>query len=374
MQNNTQHASTDGAGVFRASAANGLLATYAGIRGEGPAYRGLTVRECAELAVARAGAQTLDMKPAQVLAYAMTSSDFPSIVAAGAAAALRTGYYGFNSTWRRFAAIGSVPDFKRYERPQVGGFGGIDLVSEAGEYQSRPVLEDRTQISVDTRGRMLSCSRELLINDELGLFLDRALRLGVAVARAVNTAAYAYLTQGASANGPTMTDTGQLFNSTAVTTAGGHANLAGTGAAISAATLAAGKLAMRKQTDRDSTRPLGITPRTLLVPEALVETAWAQAGVATWGANDATDAHLSNAGRLQVVTDPELDVVSATGWYLIADPLIAPLFEVAFLNGAEAPFIDENLDFDTDAIRMKVRIDFGFAARDFRAGYRNAGA
>lgn len=366
----------DGAGVFKQTAANTLARCYAAaIPAPGQFYSGLSARDIASLCLERAGENARDLKHAQLVTRAMqTSSDFQGILAIAVGMALRSGFLAVEATWPHIAAVGSVPNFKAHERPQVGGFGGFSSTPEGAEHTARPVTEDRTELRVSTYGRQIRISRQTLINDNLAMELDLARRLGIAAARQVNVGAYALLTSGASNNGPVMTDTGQLFNATAVTTAGGHANLAGSGGAISATTLATGKAAMRRQNDRGSTEPLGIRPRTLLVPEALAEVAWAQAGIATWGTSGAVDAALAAAGRLQVVTEPALDAVSATGWYLAADPNVAPLLEVAFLNGQREPFVDEAIDFDHDAVLFKARLDFGFAARDFRAGYRNAGA
>ena len=55
--------------------------------------------------------------------------------------------------------------------------------------------------------------------------------------------------------GPTMADTGALFNATAVSTPGGHANLLTT--ALSTNAWAAVKLAMRKQAELNSGERLG---------------------------------------------------------------------------------------------------------------------
>ena len=366
----------DAHGVFRATAANTLLRSYASaIKVDGPAYHGASAFDIIEWCGEREGKDIRAIKRAELITWALhTSSDFPGIVGVAVGQAMRAGFESVVSTWQHLATVGSVPDFKAHERPQIGGFGGFDITPEGAEHASRRVTEDRAALAASTRGRLIRASRQMLINDQLALVLDFGRRLGVSAARQVNSSAYAYLTSGLDANGPTMVDTGQLFNATATTTAGGHANLAGTGAAISAATLAAAKLAMRRQTDRDSTAPLGIRPRALIVPEALAETAWAQAGIPTWGTNENVDAALASAGRLQVVTEPALDSISATAWYLAADPNVAPLLEIGFLNGQTAPFIDEAIDWDGDAVVYKARLDFGIVARDFRAGYRNAGA
>lgn len=366
----------DGDGIFKMTSANTLVRCYAAATpAPGQYYSGLMARDIAAYCLERAGENVRDLKPAQLVTRAMqTSSDFQGILALAVGMALRSGYLAVEATWPHIAAVGSVPNFKAHERPQIGGFGGFSSTPEGAEHTARPVTEDRTELRVSTYGRQIRVSRQMLVNDNLAMVLDLARRLGIAAARQVNVGAYALLASGAAANGPTMVDGGQLFNATPTTTAGGHANLAGSGGAISATTLAAGKAAMRRQTDRGSTEPLGIRPRVLLVPEALAEVAWAQAGIATWGTNGAVDAALASAGRLQVVTEPALDAVSATGWYLVADSNVAPLLEVAFLNGQREPFIDEAIDFDHDGLAFKARLDFGYAARDFRAGYRNAGA
>jgi hypothetical protein len=51
--------------------------------------------------------------------------------------------------------------------------------------------------------------------------------------------------------GPALSDGGNLWNNTVVTTAGGHANLAGTAAAVTVASISAGRLAMRQQKSLD---------------------------------------------------------------------------------------------------------------------------
>jgi hypothetical protein len=61
-------------------------------------------------------------------------------------------------------------------------------------------------------------------------------------------------------------------------------------------------------------------------------------------------------------------------WYLFADPMDVAAFEVVFLDGNQTPFLDEMVDFETDAMKFKVRLDYGVALGDWRAGYLNDGA
>ena len=76
-----------------------------------------------------------------------------------------------------------------------------------------------------------------------------------------------------------------------------------------------------------------------------------------------------------MVSDPYLDGInSGLSWFMFADPADVAAFEIVFLDGNETPFVDEAIDFDTDAMKFKVRLDYGIAIGDWRAGYKNVGA
>ena len=81
-------------------------------------------------------------------------------------------------------------------------------------------------------------------------------------------------------------------------------------------------------------------------------------------------------GRFEVITDARLDgqTSGTAAWYLFADPNDIAAFEVVFLDGVQTPFLDEMVDFDTDSMKFKVRLDYGIACGDWRAGYLNDGA
>ena len=66
--------------------------------------------------------------------------------------------------------------------------------------------------------------------------------------------------------------------------------------------------------------------------------------------------------------------ITNNNWYLFADPNEVPTIEVAFLNGVNAPFLDSEEGFTSDGVRMKVRLDYGIRAVDWRGAIRNNGA
>jgi hypothetical protein len=125
-----------------------------------------------------------------------------------------------------------------------------------------------------------------------------------------------------------------------------------------------------------SIKRLYIQPRFLLAPVGKEDLA---REVITSAYNtDSTGALKRNViqdwGTLDVLSDPLLDANSTTAWYLISDPMDAPLLEVRFLDGQQSPFIDSEEEFLTDAIRWKVRLDYGVASNEWRGGYKNVGA
>ena len=345
-------------------AQKGALGTsYADIAAAAFAQRGISVRGLSRNQIA-----------SKVFA-AQTTSDFPNLLSSVAGKVLRSAYGNFPNTWNKWAAAGSVSDFKIHPRLQLGSFNGLDTIAEGGEYTYGSLKEDYENAQAVTKGKAIALTRQMIVNDDIGAFNRRAALMGRAAARSVNVDAYTFLTSGSSAHGPTSADGGQYFNATAVTTAGGHANLTSSGTAISVASLGVGRAAMRKQKDKGVRETLNIEPAILL-------TSVAKEDLARQVITSEADPASSNSGvtniyrnRFEVVSDPVIDGVnSGLSWYLFANPADVAGFEVVFLDGIQEPFVDETVDFDTDAMKFKVRLDYGVAIGDWRAGYKNVGA
>lgn len=348
-----------------------------GTREVGNEFNGLGLADIAQKALNIAGISTTGLTRdgiARKVLATHTSSDFPQLLSVTAGKVLRAAYDNFPDTWSAFAAAGSVSDFKVHPRIQLGSFGNLATIPEGSEYTYGTTAENYENASAITKGRAIALTRQMIVNDDLGGFNRRAAIMGRAAKRTVNSDVYAYLTSGASNHGPTSTDTGQYFNATAVTTAGGHANLTSSGTALSVASLGVGRTAMRKQKDATLTETLNIQPAVLVVPVGKEDLARELLA-------STTDPSQSNANKpniyrnaFTVVSDPYLDGVSATAWYLFANPADVAAFEVVFLDGNQTPFVDDMIDFDTDAMKFKIRLDYGVAIGDWRAGYKNVGA
>lgn len=315
-----------------------------------------------------AGADRLDGSALAAKLFAShSSSDFPYLLANTAAKVLRATYANAPTTWQQWAPTMSVSDFKQQSIVSLSAFSDLATKVEGAEYTQGTFSEHRETIQAATKGRYIGLTREMIVNDDLGAFTRLASALGWGAANSVDKAVYTYV----EANG-NMTDGGALFNATAVTTAGGHANLAGSGGAVTVATLAAGEAAVAAQKDPSLATVLGIRPRFLVVPYGKKQIAWEVL-------NSPTDVASSNSAKrnyaatlgLELIAAPNL--TNATAWYLFADKG-TPCVEVAFLDGQQSPYIEEDVEFMTDEMRMKVRLDFGVAATDWRTGYKNAGA
>ncbi|NBW17448.1 MAG: hypothetical protein EBR82_56655, partial [Caulobacteraceae bacterium] len=122
-------------------------------------------------------------------------------------------------------------------------------------------------------------------------------------------------------------------------------------------------------------KPLGVTPRTLLVsPENEITAAELMSGSLLITGENATRANVNVlAGRYQVVTSSYL--TSSSTWWLVANPADLPAMEVAFLNGVRVPTVEQaEADFNVLGVQMRGYFDFGVAKAESRGAYRMATA
>ena len=295
---------------------------------------------------------------------AHSTSDFPLLLEDAINKTLQRGYDAFPRIWNQIARVGSVSDFKSVKLLKLGSFSSLATKLEGAEYTAGTLSEERETLTASTKGKYIQLTREMVINDDLSAFSDMAMMLGQAAARTVNADVLGVLTtNGATADGYNLFSTD-------------HANLTGTGTAISVASLGLGRKMMRVQTDPSGNEAANIQPRYLLVPVGKED--MAREIIMSPYNTDATGQLKPNAikewGMLDVISDPLLDSNSATAWYLLADPAIRPLLEIRFLDGQQTPYVDTEEEFLTDSIRWKVRLDYGVGVNEWRSGYKNAGA
>jgi hypothetical protein len=295
-----------------------------------------------------------------------TTSDFPLLTEAASNKALSDAYQVAAPTYRAWAKQRPFNDFKVHKLYRLGDFPALQPLSESGDIPGSTISENRESVTPITSGVMLPFSRQLLINDDLNAFGDLVTSAGYEAARTENAMMYALLALNTN-TGPILSDGGALYNATAITAAGGHANL-GSAAPISSASLGVGRAAMRKQKGVGGVQFLNLSPSILLVgPDKESE---AQSVLNPYQATQANNVPLF-AGVLQIAVDAN---ITGNAWYLFADPNYAPAFAYGYVAGQNGPQIATGGVFNFDGIMMRVLHDFGCGASDFRPTFRNPGA
>ena len=296
------------------------------------------------------------------------TSDFSNVLGNVASKSMMIGFDEAPETWRTWARIGTLQDFKVVDRVNLSTFSDLVQILESDEYQMGGMSDLKETIQLATYGRTFGISRQAIINDDLQAFSDIPRRMGRAANRKIGDVAYALLT-----GNPTLNqDATALF-------AAGHNNLGTTGA-ISETTLDEfGKLMAAQTSPAPKTGETGatlnISPKYLLVPRALLMSATKAIRTVTapvQGTNTGDLTVNTQFGVWEPVWDNRLDADSVTEYYALADQNMFDTAEVAFLDGVDEPFLDSQDGWSTDGVEYKVRIDAAAAIRDFRGMCRNA--
>lgn len=366
---NRVQAGVDEADKFRGAATDALLARamvtnpttkarYA-VDGSNPA-RGLTLVELARACLTRIGVRTEGMSKLELVGRAFTqgTSDFPVLLESAMHKTLQGAYALAPITWNLWANKGTVSDFRAHNRYRTGSLGNLLAVNELAEFQNKTIPDgEKASITAGTKGYVINLSRQAIINDDLGAFIGLAADLGRAAARTVEADAYAAL-----AANPTLPDGLTLFHAT-------HKNNA-TASAPTVSTIDDARVLLAGQTGVGGTDYLNLRPSVFL--SGLAYGSAARVANASEFDPDATNKlQRPNVVRglfQQVVDSP---YVAANKWYLFAAPADAPVFEVAFLDGNDTPFLDQEEGFTVDGTRYKVRLDYGVAAIDYRGAVYN---
>lgn len=302
----------------------------------------------------------------------MSTSDFPSLLANVANKRLRQAYDANPGSYRRWARRAlDAPDFRTISVVNMSAAPDLLQVNEHGEFKYGSMSDGKETYAMVTYGRIVSITRQALINDDLRGFDRLVAAYAASAARLENRTVYSILT--ANAN---LADGGALFNSNAVTTTGGHANLAsGAGSVLQASSLATGRTAMRLQKGLQS-EELSLAPRYLIVPAALEQTAYQLTSANYVPATTSAINEFRQGGRteLEPVVEPLLDANSSTAWYLAASNAAVDTVEYCYLEGADGPVIESEMGFEVDGMDMKCRLDFAAKAIDWRGLYKSVGS
>lgn len=275
-------------------------------------------------------------------------------------------YEGASLTWRSIAAPVSVPDFKSQTSYRMDLNGRFQPVGQDGELKHVGLQESSRSIRLETQGLMIGLTRQMIINDDLRAFTKIPQLFGRQAAVAIERAVYTTLLGG--------------LNNVLFTAAKGN-YITGGGNVLGETGLAAALKAFRDMKDANGD-PMLIEPQTLLVGTALEFTAKklmnsSETRNTTASTREGTANVFQNLLRPLIspyVNDTTLGG-TATLYFLLADPDIAPTVEVGFLNGRQTPVIESSdQDFNVLGKLWRAYIDFDAEQADSKGGVAVTGA
>ena len=340
-------------------------------------FRGMTLLDLAREALQRSGVNTRGMDKMQLAGAAFMhrtsggnimqgTSDFTTALENVLHKVLQAAYAMQADTWTRFCNQSTVSDFRAHNRYRLGSIAALDALNELGEFKNKQLSDaEKASITASTKGNIVSISRQTVVNDDIGFVMGITAMLGRAAKRSPEIDIYALLAQN-SGLGPTMSDSNTLFHAS-------HGNIS-TGAALSAAAIDADRVQMAQQKDKDGNDYLDLRPAVLVLPVGL----GGAARVINQSQYDPDTVANKSQMKPNVVVGLLRDIVdtprmTGTRRYLFADPSIAPVLEVAFLEGQVEPVLETQDGWRVDGAEMRVRYDYGVAAVDYRGAVTNAG-
>lgn len=276
--------------------------------------------------------------------------------------------------WMRVTAQEHFENLNAVTGTLVGTVGLLPSVSEGAEYTELKVGDSPESASFTKYGGYVPLTLELIDRDETRKLAMYPRELAKAGIRRISYLVADIFTHN-SGVGPTMADGGALFNSTAVTTAGGHANLLTT--ALSASqwetvckAVYSQPMLIANESGYYGTGPaMALDPKYLLVPRELRLTAM-KILYPEW--ENAANIHSENLQRGEmgdVVVVPEW--TDANNWAAVVDARLMPgivvcerfgLMPEVFIAGDElSPAV-----FMNDEHRIKVRHFLAVLVQDFR--------
>lgn len=352
----------------------GLVAKHEGVAlkdidaGE---FRGLSLIELARECLTRAGVAVRGLSRMEIAGQAMahryqTTSDFAVLLENTMHKILRASYGLTPDTWSQFCGTGTVSDFRTHNWYRLGSLTSFDDLNEHGEFKNKAIPDaEKATYAATTKGNIIAITREIVVNDDLGAVTRFTEMLGRAGKLTIEKAVYSLLAQNTGL-GPTQADSQPLFHSN-------RANV-GTGSALAAAALDADRVVMAVQTEPGGNDYTDLRPSILLLPVGL----GGQARVINQSQYDPDTVANKSQMKPNVVvglfsTIVDTPRLSGTRRYLFADPSIAPVFLVSFLEGQREPVLETQDGWRTNGVEMRARLDFGVNVVDYRGAVTNAG-
>lgn len=298
-------------------------------------------------------------------ASGFSTVNLPGILGNIANKILLEAFTKIDATYDKVADQADFSNFHIHSIYRLGVTGDFAQIKPDGEIPHGTLEQDGNYTNqLATFGRMLTLNRQDIINDDLNAFRSLTAQLARRARIAAEKALYLLVCEASNVfytPPPVPPGKGNLLTSNA----------------LSIVALAAAEAAQYAMTDVNGD-PIYAISRFLLVPpqlKFLAEMIYTSRLVNDFsGGPKPTDNPFVN--RFIPVSSPYLSNPgipgnSPTSWYLLADPLMLPAFQIAYLDGRRAPTI-ESADalFNVLGLQLRAYWDFGVAQLDYRGAIK----
>ncbi len=320
-------------------------------------YLGESLLDMARGSLSRAGVSTRGMSPDETFTRAAehTTSDFPNLVSNAMNKTALASYQAAASPLKMLGRQRSLSNFKTATSIRLGEMGRLEELTESGEITATSRAENGETMKLATYARGLSVSRQLLIDDDLGMLGDMTAAFGEAAAQTEADILVDLIT-----SNPNLSDGTAVFHTD-------RGNIAGSGAAPSEITLSAVRKAMRTTKGLDGKTLVNVAPKYLLVGPEL-ETAAEKLLAAIYAAT--TDDVNVFGSKLSLLVEPR---ITDSSWYVFADPARLAAFQYGYLSSAQGVQIQRSEAWSTLGMKFRAWLDFGAGWLESRAAYLNEG-
>lgn len=311
--------------------------------------------------LAERGLSTRGMSADEVIARSAAHgvSDFPTVVSNAMNKVALDAYKAAESPIKRLCRQRALSNFKESTSIRLGGMGRLEAIAESGEITHTSRAENGETMRLKTYARGITVSRNLLIDDDLGLLGDMTAAFGEAAAQTEADILIDLLT-----GNPNLSDGNPVFHAS-------RGNIAATGVGFGSvgteSAVSAARLSLRQVTDLDGKTLISVTPKFLVVgPESETDAEKFLSAIHAATTDDANPW----AGKLTLMVEPR---ITDGRWYIFADPATRPTMTYAYLSSAPGVQIQRAEAWDTLGLKYRAFRDFGAGWTDWRGAYFNPG-
>jgi hypothetical protein len=360
----------------------------------GHALRGLSapdlVRECLRIDTGKSY-RTIDDAFLALRSAATSGGTLSYVFGTNVYARLIAGWETVGDTTVGWCDEEDVANFQEQEDISVEGSADLERLPRGDTAKHATISDTHETYKIARYAKQFAVDEQDIIDDRLGAIMRMPGTLGKAARRLRPDMVYSIMLE----NPNLVADSGAVFNATAVTTSGGHANL-GTAALASGALKTAITAMVQQRLNRTATEPgeaLTLRPRWLIVPAALEWTArelTASAALAKLFADSSdpwyTQLNLLAEEGIRTVIDDRIGAIGVkdprtktvrtgldTNWFLTAGGEKG--LRVAYRRGTgRRPAMRRfNLTQGQWGVGWDINLDIGVAFLDYRPWYMSDG-